>query len=269
MWDDVDPTAADGVVVPYIFQTRSPSPAEPPRAMRALAEAVPEYRRAPEKCLFFDASDYEAPYDFLGRRQLFKTSAGYRFPWIHPLPYVVATVDPKPIESADLVLGFVGCPKTHPLRQSLAVHARIWGRGMAVDVELTDSPFFSLPPERRRAAAERFRSVMRRARFQLCPRGRGLNSRRFFETLAHGRIPVLIADAARLPLESAIDYRRFVVRVPEGMVRWLPEYLREFEARHDLAEASRLALRAHRQHLAPDRLRHLVEVSLRCAGPAA
>ena len=48
-----------------------------------------------------------------------------------------------------------------------------------------------------------------------CPRGAGLNSIRFFETLAMARIPILISDDAVLPLEDQIDYATLILRLPE------------------------------------------------------
>jgi hypothetical protein len=79
------------------------------------------------------------------------------------------------------------------------------------------------------------------SRFILCPRGVALNSIRFFEALAWGRVPVLLADDTRLPLEWEIDYERFVVRVPEREVYDIPRYIETFLRHHDLTEASRQA----------------------------
>ena len=41
---------------------------------------------------------------------------------------------------------------------------------------------------------ERFRSVMGRSRFVLCPRGKGTSSIRLYEALAYGCVPVIISD---------------------------------------------------------------------------
>lgn len=51
-------------------------------------------------------------------------------------------------------------------------------------------------------------------RFSLCPRGAGLSSYRFFESIHLGSIPVLFADDAALPYPD-LDYSRFSVRIPE------------------------------------------------------
>lgn len=50
--------------------------------------------------------------------------------------------------------------------------------------------------------------------FVLTPKGDGNFSVRFFETLAVGRIPVLIDTDVVLPLESLINYDDFVLKVP-------------------------------------------------------
>jgi hypothetical protein len=100
----------------------------------------------------------------------------------------------------------------------------------------------------------------------LCPRGRGLNSRRFFETLAAGRIPVLISDAVKLPLEGLIDYSAFTVRVPEGFVRFIHEHIDNFRDTHDLAAASRSARAAYLTYFTSRRFMDFIETSLWWSG---
>jgi hypothetical protein len=50
----------------------------------------------------------------------------------------------------------------------------------------------------------------------LCPRGAGLNSVRFFETLSMGRIPILVGDDCMLPAAFIIPYEDFIFRIPES-----------------------------------------------------
>jgi hypothetical protein len=103
---------------------------------------------------------------------------------------------------------------------------------------------------------------MRASRFVLCPRGRGLNSRRFFEALSHGRVPILYANAAKLPLEGRIRWEDFIVRVPEGFGGFTPHFVERFLADHDLVSASRLARETWLEYLAPWRLRQLIVATL-------
>jgi hypothetical protein len=62
----------------------------------------------------------------------------------------------------------------------------------------------------------------------LCPRGSGMNSIRFFEVLALGRIPVLISDDCMLPWESKINYSGAIIVVPENKIGETPELLQEW-----------------------------------------
>src|SRR3989344_1856249 len=54
---------------------------------------------------------------------------------------------------------------------------------------------------------------IRNSDFVLSPKGDGNYSIRFYETLALGRIPILIDTDNVLPLEDEIDYEKFIIRV--------------------------------------------------------
>src|SRR5262249_4774486 len=151
-----------------------------------------------------------------------------------------------------------GSLKTHPLRETLDLWQRTW-RHLRTDFVPTPTLFWQADPATQAQLRAEYHRHLGRTRFILCPRGRGLNSRRFFEAIAWGRIPVLYSDAARLPLEHLIDYDAFTVRVPEGYGRWTPDYLHAFLDRTNLETASKLARKAHETYLAPYRLRQFLE----------
>jgi hypothetical protein len=262
-WDDVPPEVADYIVAPFSLAYRDASPRRPGEAMRQFVNRLPYWDRYPEKHVLIENSDTDHPHPWLAAGALLKTSANYRYPQIHPLHFNVTGMPPMPdIAEASIDIGFMGCWKTHPIRKSLDIWTRTW-KGLKVDFEFTDTPFFSLPQPERASRQARYLAQMAATKFVLCPRGRGLNSRRFFEALACGRIPVLYSDAASLPLEHLIDYDRFVVRVPEGMGRWTPDYLADFIARQSLESASRLALHFFHKYFAPARFRSFLELALK------
>lgn len=64
--------------------------------------------------------------------------------------------------------------------------------------------------------------------FVLMPRGDANMATRFYETLALGRIPVVIDTEWVLPLQNVVDYRKFVVFVPYTDVRNTDIYIRKF-----------------------------------------
>jgi Exostosin family len=264
-WERGPALEADRIVVPWTFGTPSASPFAAREGMARFLELLPSFRAAPERHVLLDNTDTDAPYQGLEGAALFKTSANVRHGEVLPLPYVVLDPGPpSPVAGADLDLAFQGSLDTHPIREWMDRWRHSWT--MKVEVKATPRPFWLLTREERGEWAQSYARQMRRTRFVLCPRGRGLNSRRFYEALAFGRVPVLITDAARLPLEGRIDWARFTVLVPEGFGRWAPEYVAEFLATHDLDEACREARRTWETWFAPERFRHFVEASLADAG---
>ncbi len=64
--------------------------------------------------------------------------------------------------------------------------------------------------------------------FTLCLRGMGNYSVRFYQTLAMGRIPVLIDTDSNLPFSDQIDYKNIVVKVPFSDRFKTEDYLIDF-----------------------------------------
>lgn len=58
--------------------------------------------------------------------------------------------------------------------------------------------------------------------YTLCVRGGGNFSKRFYETLAMGRIPMLLDTDCLLPFEPELDWNKYIVRVPREQLRSLP-----------------------------------------------
>ncbi len=68
--------------------------------------------------------------------------------------------------------------------------------------------------------------------YTLCVRGGGNFSKRLFETMAMGRVPLLVDTDCLLPFESQVSWADVVVRVPAQALRTLPEKVIEHFARH-------------------------------------
>jgi hypothetical protein len=98
------------------------------------------------------------------------------------------------------------------------------------------------------ARRERFRDVLVRSRFVLCPRGKGTSSIRLYETLAAGRVPVIVADDWVAP--AGPDWERFSIRWPEGRTDGLVDLLEERD--RDWPAMSTAAARAYRDFFAPE-----------------
>jgi Exostosin family len=292
LWDDVDPAEADYLMVPFTFKAQVPGlpwrnfynvgdvmlpfifKSEGQlgwelrddlrtRIVRTFLSELDHYDAYPEKHIFIDNADVDQPCILLRDSILFKTNAQYRDANVLPLAYPFP--DPGPpsqgIENATLDVSFQGHVPMHPIRQSL----KTWSKAQSdSSVEFREMPtsFYMANEEQRSEMAREYWELMLRSKFVLCPRGVGPSSRRFFETLAMGRIPVVVGDSCKLPLESVIEYGHFVVRVPEGFVGRTGDYIRAFEMSHDLIEASKQSRQAYVEYFAPERFRDFIEVSL-------
>lgn len=144
-----------------------------------------------------------------------------------------------PPENADLLFSFLGGP-SHPVRTRLSDlrHPR------AV-LELSSTNFFSdesnVDFQRQKdVQRQRFNDLMLRSKFVLCPRGHGSSSIRLFETLACGRVPVIISDEWVAP--PGADWESCSFRVRESEIDRLPQLLEAQEPRFEnMAQQARIA----------------------------
>ena len=81
-----------------------------------------------------------------------------------------------------------------------------------------------------RSSQLEFLENMLNSDYVLCSRGFGNFSYRFYESLASGRIPVLIDTDCVLPFDSIIDWDSYCIRVPEGDVDQIASRIAEFHA---------------------------------------
>lgn len=152
---------------------------------------------------------------------------------------------------ADLLFSFLG-GRTHPVRTELLElkHPR------AVVEDTTSINFFdysdeSNTEEHKRKIRERkevFQEIVARSKFVLCPRGWGTSSFRLYETLAAGRVPVIISDDW-VP-SPADDWNACSVRVAQKDVASIPTLLEEREA--DWPDMARAARTTFEEWVAPD-----------------
>ena len=69
----------------------------------------------------------------------------------------------------------------------------------------------------------KYNKLLVNSRYSLCPSGSGPNSIRFWESLAVGSIPVLLADTLELPFHELWD--KSIIRIPENKLEELPNIL--------------------------------------------
>jgi hypothetical protein len=181
--------------------------------------------RYPEKICVYDERDdpfvsfpgiYVSGTLGLARR---RAIVGGTYPWLQ-------TVIPRTPDAPDLLFSFSGA-RTHPCRGAVLAleHPRAEIR------DTTGSTFFGWSDDaagaRTEAARAEYASTVVRSKFVLCPRGHGPSSFRLYETLAAGRVPVVISDDWLPP--PRIDWSACVVRITERGVPTVPHVLARLE----------------------------------------
>lgn len=110
-------------------------------------------------------------------------------------------------------------------------------RGLVEDTSQHD--FFSRDRLAVDAAEATYREILGRSKFVLCPRGAGTSSYRMFETMACGRVPVVLSDEWVAP--GGIDWDSCAVRVLERDAADIAARLEALEpAWEQMAEAARV-----------------------------
>jgi hypothetical protein len=118
----------------------------------------------------------------------------------------------------------------------------------AIIEDTSDLDFFDDTLGERADAKSRYREVLGRSKFVLCPRGAGTSSVRLFETLAGGRVPVILSDEWVPP--AGIDWTSCAVRIAERDTRAVPEQLEALEPEWPALSAA--AGRVYDEWFAPD-----------------
>lgn len=146
---------------------------------------------------------------------------------------------PQAETAPDLLFSFLGS-RSHPMRREVLrlSHPR------AVVEDTSGFVFYDRSdPAAYDRQKNHYLKTLLRSKFIVCPRGAGTASIRSFETLAAGRVPVIISDDWVPP--AGPDWDACSLRVREAEVATLPARLEAAEA-----DYPRLAAAAHAAHAA-------------------
>ena len=112
---------------------------------------------------------------------------------------------------------------TNPARRAVVTSVQRQGEGLRTLIDFDDAPMadgqycyntrVKDDPEKTAARQRLYRKSLRDSLTVLCPPGIGPHSIRMYETMYMGRIPVLFGDSAVYPLQRAIDYGAFCLRI--------------------------------------------------------
>ena len=213
-----EPGSADFLVFPYDI-TPFQCYAGFDNTLKFL-KTLPLLGSKPERSVYYAHHDDCRP--FSEPFTLFKASVSRNLPDRHiiPVPFPVEdfsdclTFQPEEIH---YMTSFVGYPGSSQLRSKLLCSVAAEKR-LRMQLHITPQFHGHLSPEEMLENRERYVVSLRSSLTVLCPRGTGLNSVRFYETLAMGRIPILIGDECSLPAEDIIPYHYVMLRIPERMV---------------------------------------------------
>ena len=190
----------------------------------------PLYTRYEDKAFVYDECDspvYSLPGIYVGATPRWSS----RLPVLGgPYPRSVTTVA-LACDEPDLLFSFRGA-RSHPVRDVLCAI-----RDDRAIVEASDvSPWGKQSPGNNLTFAQvRHIRLIHRSKFVLCPRGSGAASHRLYETLAAGRVPVVISDDWLPPPNVA--WSDCTVRIAEADAGATASILAEFESEwHELSQ---------------------------------
>lgn len=208
--------------------------------------ADPVLRAAPERCFVFEQCDRPVPY--LPGLYVSLPAARHAVGRTLAVPSWGAADEAVAAElvagtDASLLFSFRGYPNT-PVRAAIA--AADFG---GADVAVTATTRFWDYREDEDARRD-FLRELRSSLFVLCPRGFGTSTRRLYETMQLGRVPVILSDDWAPPPGPRWD--ELAVRVAERDVPRLPAILQERAAEaEELGRRARAAWEEHCRAGAP------------------
>jgi len=132
-----------------------------------------------------------------------------------------------PPEDARFLCGFVG-GMTSGLRWRMLEILKSSFSTQEATFEISDGVWGRIYGGGAEDEFRRYAEALRRSRFFLCPRGNGVSSVRIYETMAAGRVPVILSDHLVLP--QCVDWGSCSVRVRERDLPRLREVLRGHES---------------------------------------
>ncbi|CAB1064791.1 hypothetical protein D1BOALGB6SA_9588 [Olavius sp. associated proteobacterium Delta 1] len=138
-------------------------------------------------------------------------------------------------------------------------------QGIRYFIDISVEQFQYLPSHIQGVKRSELVDIVAQSAATLCPRGFGVQSIRFFETLSAGRIPILISDHYVLPLENLINYSAFTWQVDETKISNLQDEVLSFFRTHtndDLIQKAKSAKDVWEKYFAPSQISKFVHLTL-------
>lgn len=100
-------------------------------------------------------------------------------------------------------------------------------------------------------ARKQFIDNLRNGLFGLCMRGNGNFSYRLYETMALGRIPIIINSNLKLPLEKSISWQKSAIIVEVQEIKDLNKIIEYFLLKHDAENVCRQNKKIYDEYFSP------------------
>lgn len=142
---------------------------------------------------------------------------------IRPFPHF-AVNGIKPSKSKDILYSFVGLNSTKHLKND--VRRNIFSLNHPSNAFVIERKEWHWARENgwgdlseisQANQKKEYQRILSKSRFSLCPRGYGVSTIRFWESLQAGAIPILISDKMQLPPE--IDWSNSIIRIKENNIQ--------------------------------------------------
>lgn len=272
--ENTDSEPYDYYIVPIIFRTAQLEQDFFHENLNKYIESLKYFKDHPEKHVFILQSDYN-PLKVLSDlgAKIFCDSSCKSDTNIFPLPFFVQALDKvknlKQLESKEILeaqydISFHGCVNSDHLniRKNMLEKAKAINK-YKIFLEEKDKYFWSykFTPEELSHEKTKYTNNITNSKFVLCPRGAGYTSARFFETIWFGRIPILISDEVKLPLESIVPWDDLIVKVSETEMD-IEIKVDNFLSTHDLEEVSKKLKTIARKYFDRSFLQQLIKIEL-------
>jgi len=219
------------------------------------------FNQKKDKHIFFLPGDNKDVYECMQDSIVFTVSPSLKINAL-PLYYTSPTIcsETTDITTCPVDVSFQGSLNTHPIRpKSVNALYKMKNYSTFIDCNFEFLEFL----ENREYLRSTYKKSIEKCKFVLCPRGRGSNSIRFYEALNFGKIPILISDDTKLPLESKINYSEFCIRIPEKYFSKIENYIDEFLKTHDIKMASEKARETSMKWFSMNSISYFVNESIK------
>lgn len=259
----VNPIDADFIIFPIAIDGILES-STPEKSLLTFLNSLPYYPQFEEKHIFFSFHDYSEAIDSSSIFFRASVKRSVATATTFALPYVVFD-EGTTLDSIEYHSSFVGSTSTNVLRKKLP-EILTKAEKLKFFINTVDTFHENLSSsEEKEQRKKLFTDTIHKSLTVCCPKGNGVQSKRFFEVLSMGRIPILISDDVLLPMEEKIDYSKAILRLSEESVFQLENFLAPFfivNKSQDIIDRFQYARFIWIEYLQPSKWGELIEYTL-------